>query len=78
VTAVLLKLPEAHIGDVSGGLRRLADQIDAGEYGDAHAFAWVVDCGGHIEVGMLGQTAEAGAVAHLLLALGMRKLEVSE
>jgi hypothetical protein len=65
------------INDVSRCLRTLADQIDRGDYGDAHNVAWIVDCGcDQIEVGMAGPTASSGAEAHYLMAKGMRKLEL--
>lgn len=57
-------------------LRALADQIDQGDYGEVLNVAWVADCGGgHIEVGFCGQSPLEGAHAHLMLAMGMRKLE---
>lgn len=72
----IVELPVHNIGDLARGLRALADGIDAGEYGDAHNVAWVVDCGGgRIEIGMMGQSGSSGADAHFLFALGQRKLE---
>lgn len=72
----VIEFPGNDIGELPRALRSLADQIEAGEYGDAHNLAWVVDCGaGRIEIGLLGQTAEPGAIAHYLFALGQRKLE---
>jgi hypothetical protein len=61
---------------VADQLREIAAQIDAGEYGGVLSVAWVADCGGGtIEVGFCGQSPLEGAHAHLLLAMGMRKLE---
>jgi hypothetical protein len=72
----IVSFPERHIGDIPRALRDLADSIEAGHYDDAHVIAWVIDCGeGKVEVGLLGQTAEPGAVAHYLFALAQRKLE---
>jgi hypothetical protein len=72
----LVELPIADVGDISRGLRAVADAIDAGTYADAHRIVWVIDCGGgRIEVGMLGRSAIAGGEAHFILALAQRKLE---
>lgn len=76
MSATLLKFPDVDIQDIPRGLRNLADAIEAGSWGDAHNVVWVVDCGdGKVELGMLGGTAEPGAVSHLLLGIAMRKLE---
>ncbi len=73
---VLVQLPAVDIRDVTKGMRTLADQIERGEFGDAHNVAWVIDCGdSRIELGMLGAAAEAGITAHFLFALAMRRLE---
>lgn len=73
----LLTLPQMDISDLSGALRRIADQIDSGEIEEAHNVAYVIDAGdGEIIVGLLGKAPEPGATAHLLLAMGMRKLEL--
>jgi hypothetical protein len=73
----VVEIPIADIGNVAERLRSLADAIAEGDFGDAHNVAWVIDCGnGHQEVGYIGRAAGiAGADAHLLLAIGMRKLE---
>lgn len=72
----LVRLPVQSVADVARGLRKVAEDIEKGEYGHAHNVAYVVDTGnGVIEVGMLGQAGEPGPVAHLLLSLGQRKLE---
>jgi hypothetical protein len=72
----LIEFPGKDIRDIPRGLRALADSIEAGEYGDAHALVWAVDCGGgRVEVGLLGETAEPGAVGYLLLGMAMRRLE---
>lgn len=65
----VLSLPEA--------LRRLASQIENGEYGDAHNLAWTIDCGdSRIELGYLGKSPEPACSAHFLFALAMRRLEL--
>lgn len=73
----IVELPTGNLADVASRLRDLADAIAEGHFGDAHTLAWVIDCGnGHTEVGFLGRTpGVAGAEAHLLLAIGQRKLE---
>jgi hypothetical protein len=74
----VVKLEVPCIGDVSEALRRLADAIDAGEYGDAHNLAWVIDCGDkRVECGLTGKGGEPAPLAHYLFALAMRKLEFS-
>jgi hypothetical protein len=71
----VVELPTNSVGDISGGLRRLADAIDAGTYEDAHNVIWIVDCGNaRIEFGMLGQSAEPGACALLLMEMARFKL----
>jgi hypothetical protein len=72
----VVELPVASIGDISGGLRRLADDIDRGLYGDPYSVLWVIDCGGgRLEVGQLGLMQSPGAESYFLLGLAMRKLE---
>lgn len=72
----LLDLPTRDLADLPKSLRNLADAIEAGEYDDAYHLAWCIDCGdGRIEVGLIGQTPEPGAIAHYLFALAQRKLE---
>ena len=71
----LVSLPVHSVGDIAGGLRRLADDIEAGKYRDAYNVVWIVDCGsGTIELGMLGQSAEPGAVSLLLMKMAERKI----
>lgn len=63
--------------DVAAALRRLADGIEAGEYGDAHNLAWSLDCGdGRIEIGLQGKAPEPGVTAYYLFGIAQRKLEV--
>jgi len=72
----VVKFPEDDANNVVAGLRNLADNIEAGQFGDAHNLAWVIDKGdGAISVGLLGRSGSPGAEAHLLLALGLRNLE---
>lgn len=72
----IVRLPVNDVAELPRGLRALADDVEKGAYGDAHALAWIIDCGaGRVEIGMLGRTTEPGAVAHFLFALAQRKLE---
>ena len=72
----VVELPQHKVSDVAGGLRRLAEQIEKGDFGPAHNLVWVIDTGnGKVEIGMLGHAGEPGAVGHLLLAMGQRRLE---
>lgn len=73
----LLQFPSADaLISASAGLRELADEIDNGLYGEVHGFAYVMNSErGQLEVGLIGQAAERGVVAHYLLCLGQRKLE---
>lgn len=76
MSAQIVQLPERDVAQVPRMLRELADSVERGEFGPAFVCAWVMDCGdGKISTGLCGQSAEPGAVAHYLLALGMRKLE---
>ncbi len=76
MSAVLLQLPKSNIDDLPAGLRKLADEIEAGEFGDGHFLAWAIDCGaGRIEIGGLGQSAQPGTEAYFLYGLAQRKLE---
>ncbi len=76
MSAVLVEFPDRDVGDIPRGLRALADQIEAGEYGDAHNCAWVIDCGaGRVDLGILGSSPLPGADGHLLFSLAVRRLE---
>lgn len=61
---------------VPAALRKLADQIEAGELGDAHNLAWVIDCGdSRVEIGLTGPAPEPGPTAYLLFGLAKRRIE---
>lgn len=71
----IVDLPAHNIWDISGGLRRLADDIDAGKYREAYNVVWIVDSGsGKVEFGMLGNAAEPGATVLLLMRIAEQKL----
>lgn len=72
----VVRFPERDLKDIPATLRRIADGIERGEYGDAHNLVWVIDEGdSEISVGLCGQSTEPGAVAYHLMGMGMRKLE---
>lgn len=62
--------------DLPDALRALADDIEAGTFGDAHNLAWAIDCGdGRVEIGLMGPAPQPGATAYLLFGLAKRKIE---
>ncbi len=72
----LLKFPAQNVGDIPRGLRELAEQIEKGQFGDAHTLAWVIDCGdANIQLGLLGSCSEPGPVGYHLYGMAMRKLD---
>jgi len=76
MTLKVVNFPVSNISDVPNALRLLADNIEAGEYGDAHNLGWVIDKGhGEIAIGLLGQCSEPGTNLYFLFGLGMRKIE---
>jgi hypothetical protein len=72
----VVELQVQSFADITGGLRRLADAIDAGEYGDVCNVAWVVDADYQpLEVGLLGRAqGSPDAVCVLLLEAGKLNL----
>lgn len=74
--AEVKRLPVGNLANIPEMLRSMADDVENGEFGDCHNIAWVADVGdGVVTIGMMGQSAEPGCLAHYLFALGMRKLE---
>jgi len=72
----LLQFPQRDVTDVPAALRRLADDIEAGKFGEAPHLAWVIDCGdSRLSIGLLGESTEPGAVAYYLYGKAMRKLD---
>lgn len=65
-------LRDSNLLDVPGTLRRIADSIEAGEYGEVGGATLVVD-GDYLEVFYAG-TGEAAPNAHLLLHAGAAKM----
>lgn len=58
---------------VVGGLRALADRIEAGVYGEVRAIALVLDAEAKRTTMHFGRTSAPNT--HFLLALGMRDIE---
>ena len=74
--AKVVNFPDHSVSDIPKMLRRIAEQIESGEFNDAHNLAWVIDCGNsQIEVGLCGAAAESGVTAYYLFGQAMRKLE---
>ena len=72
--APVLVMRETNLRDVPGALRCLADSIEAGNFGDVVALAWVLE-GDNVDVGFCGTTPTfRGAEAHLLLHAGAHRL----
>lgn len=72
----VLSFPFTKPDDIPAQLRDLAARIEAGEFGAVHSVSWVADVGEmRVEVGFIGPTPLPGAAAHLMLSMGMRKLE---
>ena len=64
------------VQNVPEALRSLAASIEAGEFGDAHNIAYVVDCGEQeLGLGLLGPAPDSGTTAYYLFGRAMRKLE---
>lgn len=72
MTATIHALPSAELQDIPSMLRKIAEAIEAGEYGDVTEAA-VVTNGDEIQVFGLGRAD--GTVTHYLLACGQRRLE---
>ena len=72
----VVEFPQRDVKDIPRMLREIANGIEAGEYGDAHNLAWVIDCGdSRIEIGLLGTAPEPGITCYYLFGKAMRKLE---
>ena len=61
--------------DITGQLRQLADDIEAGLVGDVHQCAVVTDNGKQIHIYGWGDMPTPGSETHLLLSLGLLKME---
>lgn len=68
----VVKFSGGSLAEVANGLRALADQIDAGEFGPSPLIGWAADNG---QSGLLGKTAEPRALAYLLFGMAQRHIE---
>lgn len=73
MSAQLVVMRDTNLRDITGTLRALADQIEAGRYGEIHALVWVL-AAKNVDVGFAGEAAYAAAAAHLLLHAGAHRL----
>ena len=74
-TLKIVPLKAGNLTDIPAALRLIADEIEAGEYGDAHNLAWAIDCGhNRVDCGLLGQAPEPGSTAYFLFGRAMKKL----
>jgi hypothetical protein len=72
----VVPFPFGDVQDIPKALRTLADQIEAGDHGDAHNLAWVIDRGDKdLALGVLGPCAEIGPTAYLLFGMAMRRMD---
>lgn len=75
MAATLTVMRDTTLRDIPATLRKLADNIEAGDYGEAVGMAWAVetDGGGRVIVGYSGD-GEPGPRAFLLLHTGAAKI----
>lgn len=63
--------------DIPAALRKLADEVAEGNFGDAYNLVWAIDGGGgRLEFGLMGPAEAPGAQAHLLLSLAAHRILV--
>lgn len=72
MTATLHVLPSAKLQDVPAMLRKLADDMEAGEYGRVMEAAVVISGN---ELNLFGFGTADGTVAHYLFCCAARKME---
>ena len=71
----LVDFPLTPLTNMPAKLRKLADEIEAGNFDDAHTLAWVMDCGNsRLEIGLMGKSESPGIEAHFLFHLGAQKI----
>lgn len=71
----LVELPVTYAANIPEKLRKLAAQIEAGEFDNANSLAWVMDCGNNrVEIGLMGQAEFPGVEAHFLFSLAASKI----
>lgn len=70
----LVEFPVTSLWDISAKLRVIADQIDAGDYGECTSCAVVLRGAKGLDVFGFGKEGD-GTVVHYLLACAQRKME---
>lgn len=70
----LIEFPDRNIQDIPAALRRLADAIEANEFGDVYNVAWVMNASGFLSIGLLGASTSLHADTLLLLMRGQKEL----
>ena len=75
MTIQVITFPGAQVSDIPACLRDLAENIEAGNFGEAIALLWVLDCGdGQVEVGLSGRAGEPAPTAHFLAGAAQKRL----
>lgn len=69
----VVELPKTSILDVVTGLRNLADEIEAGHYGEISNLAWVMD-GNEMTFGLLGKASSPDALFIMMMEIGKHEL----
>lgn len=73
----VIALPDRNLADLPNQLRRLADQVEAGELGDVVSIAWVLELSDeNYDCGLIGQTPMPKE--HMYYLLGMAKKYIEE
>lgn len=79
MSATLVKFPGSKLDDIPEALRRLADEIEAGAFGEVHRLVWVAEvAGGEIGLGLIGPCSEPAPVTYMILGLAKRRIETGE
>jgi hypothetical protein len=74
--AEVVQLPRIDIQDVPNTLRNLADNIEAGDFGEVVSLAWVLKSANHsIQPGFIGASQSPQADGYLLFNMALRELE---
>mgnify|MGYP003452347716 CR=1 FL=1 len=75
----LVKFPGSKLDDIPGALRRLAEEIESGAFGEVHRLVWIVEVAGGVNgLGLIGPCAEPGPMTYMMLGLAKRRIEMGE
>ena len=75
----LVKFPGSKLDDIPGALRKLAEEIESGAFGEVRRLVWVAELeAGEIGVGLIGSCAEPAPMTYMLLGLAKRRIEMGE